>query len=153
MKTGGVNIKMTHKDSGNYKAKHSPDVKVNEKIARAVEKKTIDGKIICASAEKIADKERVTMQEVGVTLDLMGIQISKCQLGLFGYSPEKMAVKPAKRVPGDLERAINSALINNRLPCAAAWNIAERFGISRMEVSSACEALKIKVKPCQLGAF
>jgi len=144
---------MTHKDSGNYRAKHSPDIKVNEKIARAVEGKNVDGKITCANAEKIAGKERVTMPEVGVTLDLMGIQISKCQLGLFGYSPEKMAVKPAKTVPGDLERSINGALINNRLPCAAAWNIAERYGISRMEVSSACEALKIKVKPCQLGAF
>ena len=144
---------MTHKDAGNYKAKHSPDVKVNEKIARAVEKKTIDGKITCANAEKIAGEERAVMQEVGVTLDLVGIQISKCQLGLFGYGPEKMIVKPAKTVPGELEKAINGALINNRLPCAAAWSIAERFGISRMEVSSACEALKIKVKPCQLGAF
>lgn len=144
---------MTHKDSGNYKAKHSHDLKVDEKIARAVEKKTIEGKITCANAEKIAGEELVTMQEVGVTLDLMGIQISKCQLGLFGYGPEKMAVKPAKTVTGDLERAINGALINNRLPCVAAWNIAERLGISRMEVSSACETLKIKVKPCQLGAF
>lgn len=144
---------MTHKDSGNYKAKHSPFVKVNEKIARPVEKKTIDGNITCAKAEKIADKEQVTMQEVGVTVDLMGIKISKCQLGLFGYSPTKMAVKPAKTVPGELVRTINGALINNRLPCAAAWDIADRFGISRMEVSSACEALKIKVKPCQLGAF
>ncbi len=144
---------MTHKDAGNYRAKHSSDVKVNEKIARAVEKMAVDGKITCAGAEKIAGKEQATMQEVGVTLDLMGIQISKCQLGLFGYSPEKIIVKPAKTVSGELERAINGALINNRLPCAAAWNIAERLRISRMDVSSACEALKIKVKPCQLGAF
>jgi hypothetical protein len=144
---------MTHKDAGNYKAKHSPDVKVNEKIARAVEKTAIDGKISCADAEKIAGNLCVTIQEVGVNLDLMGIRISRCQLGLFGYSPEKIIVKPAKIVSGELNRAINSALINNRLPCAAAWNIAERFGISRMEVSSACEVLKIKVKPCQLGAF
>lgn len=144
---------MTHKDAGNYKAKHSSDVKVNEKIARAVGKTVIDGKISCADAEKIADKEQGTIREVGVTLDLMGIQISKCQLGLFGYSPEKIIVKPAKTISGELESAIKSALINNRLPCAAAWNIAERLRISRMDVSSACEALKIKVKPCQLGAF
>jgi hypothetical protein len=144
---------MTHKDAGNYKAKHSPDVKVDEKIARAVEKTAINGKISCVDAEKITGNLCVTMQEVGVNLDLMDIQISKCQLGLFGYSPEKIIVKPAKAVPGELEKAIKSALINNRLPCAAAWNIAVRFGISKMEVSSACEALKIKVKPCQLGAF
>ncbi|HVO68230.1 MAG TPA: hypothetical protein VMT12_17270 [Syntrophales bacterium] len=144
---------MAHKDAGNYRAKHSPDVKINKKVAQAVEKKIINGKITCAEAEKISGEERVTLGEVGVTLDLMGIRISKCQLGLFGYSPEKMAVKPAETVAGELERAINSALINHRLPCAVAWNIAESLGISRMEVSSACEALKIKVKPCQLGAF
>ena len=44
---------MTRKDAGNYKAKHSPDVKVDEKIARAVEKKKVDEKISCADAEKI----------------------------------------------------------------------------------------------------
>ncbi|HYA14166.1 MAG TPA: hypothetical protein VEF33_07490 [Syntrophales bacterium] len=148
-----MNKKMTRKDAGNYKAKHSPDVKVDEKIARTVEKKKVDGKISCADAEKIAGEEHVTMSEVGVNLDLLGIKISKCQLGLFGYIPEKMAVKPARTVTDELERAINSALTNNRLPCIAAWNIAERFDISKMEVSSACEALKIKIKPCQLGAF
>jgi hypothetical protein len=83
----------------------------------------------------------------------MEIELSKCQLGLFGYSPQKMVVKPAETVQADLERAIRRALMNDRLPCAAAWNIAETFGIPKMEVSSACEALKIKVKPCQLGAF
>jgi len=148
-----VNKKMTRKDAGNYKAKHSSDVKSDEKIALAVEKSTIEGKISCSDAEEITGTLSVTMQEVGVNLDLMGIQISRCQLGLFGYSPEKTIVKPARTVPAELERTIKSDLINNRLPCAAAWNIAEKFSLSRMEVSSACEALKIKVKPCQLGAF
>ncbi len=83
----------------------------------------------------------------------MEIEISKCQLGLFGYSPEKMVVKAAEAVQPDLEKAIRSALMNDRLPCAAAWSIAETSGMPKMAVSSACEALKIKVKPCQLGAF
>ena len=34
-----------------------------------------------------------------------------------------------------------------------AWEIAKRFEISKMKVSSVCEQLKIKIKPCQLGAF
>lgn len=144
---------MTHSDAGQYKAKHPSNVKVNEKIARAIEKKTVNGEIACADAEIIAGTLEVTMQDVGVAVDLMEIRISKCQLGLFGYSPEKMIVKPADSVPEALEKSLREALVNNRLPCAAAWNIAAKSGIPKMEVSAASEALKIKVKPCQLGAF
>ena len=144
---------MTHSDAGNYKAKHSSDVQVNAKIAQAVKMKAVDRIITCADSSDIAGDLQVTMQEVGVTLDLMEIRLGKCQLGLFGYSTEKMVVTPALIIPGELERAIRSDLVNNRLPCAAAWNIAERFGIPKREVSSVCEALKIKIKPCQLGAF
>ena len=144
---------MTHSDAGNYKAKHPSDIKINENIAKAVEKKSIDGMITCADAEIIADALRVTMRDVGLTVDMMEIRISKCQLGLFGYSPEKMIVKPADGVSDVLEKSIREALLNGRLPCAAAWNIATQFGIPKIKVSAACEALKIKVKPCQLGAF
>ena len=144
---------MTHSDAGNYKAKHPSDVKINENIAKAVEKKSIDGLITCADAEIITGTLGVTMQDVGLTVDMMEIRISKCQLGLFGYSPEKMIVKPANSVPGALEKSLREALVNGRLPCQAAWNMATQFGIPKMEVSAACEALKIKVKPCQLGAF
>jgi hypothetical protein len=144
---------MTHSDAGNYKEKHPTDVTINENIARAVEKKSIDGIITCADAEIIAGVLKVTMQDVGLAVDLMEIRISKCQLGLFGYSPEKMIVKPANSVPGALEKSLREALVNGRLPCQAAWNMAAQFGIPKMEISAACEVLKIKVKPCQLGAF
>jgi hypothetical protein len=39
------------------------------------------------------------------------------------------------------------------MPCAAAWDIAALREIPRLEVSSACEKLGIKIKPCQLDAF
>jgi hypothetical protein len=144
---------MTHGDKGNYKAKHSSGSRLDQKIARALETRTADGKINCTDASNAAGEVGVTMKEVGLAIDLMEIELSKCQLGLFGYRPQKMVVKPAETVQADLERAIRRALVNDRLPCAAAWIIAGTFGIPKMEVSSACEALKIKVKPCQLGAF
>jgi hypothetical protein len=144
---------MTHGDRGNYKAKHSSGSKLDQKIARSLEKETADGKITCAAASDIADELGASMKEVGLAIDLMEIEISKCQLGLFGYSPQKMAVKPAEAVEVNLEKAIRGALVNDRLSCAAAWSIARTFRIPKMAVSSACEALKIKVKPCQLGAF
>jgi hypothetical protein len=126
---------------------------LDQRIVQALKKKTADGKITCTDASSTAVELGVTMKEVGLTIDLMEIEISKCQLGLFGYSPQKMVVKAAEAVKADLEKAIRGALVNDRIPCAAAWKIAETFGIPKMAVSSACETLKIKVKPCQLGAF
>jgi hypothetical protein len=52
-----------------------------------------------------------------------------------------------------MEEVIRDALDNDRLTCARAWEIAKKLGIGKMEVSSACEALEIKISSCQLGAF
>ncbi len=93
------------------------------------------------------------MAEVGRTLDLLEIRISRCQLGLFGYAAEGKIVRRENPVIPELEKAIRSRLSDSRLPCAAAWEIAAEWKIPRMKIASACEELKIKIKPCQLGAF
>ena len=144
---------MTHEDAGHYGAKHPADRKLNEKIAGAVRIKNMAGKISCAEASRMAGQLQVSMADVGVTIDLLEIYLNKCQLGLFGYSPKKMIVKPAESVTPELEAAIRKALVKERLPCLSAWKIAEETGRTRMAISSACEKLKIKIKPCQLGAF
>jgi hypothetical protein len=133
--------------------KGQSNAQVNGEITKAVRLKTVDGEIACADAGGIAGELNVAMSEIGVALDLLGIRITKCQLGLFGYAPRKMIVLAAETVTPELEKAIRDALMDHRLSCAASWEIAVRLGVSRMKVSSACEALKIKIKPCQLGAF
>ena len=52
-----------------------------------------------------------------------------------------------------LTNAIQEARVDGNLSCEKAWEIARRFDVSKMKVSSVCEQLKIKIKPCQLGAF
>jgi hypothetical protein len=42
---------------------------------------------------------------------------------------------------------------DDRLPCAAAFQIAADFKLAKIRISSACEKLKIKISACQLGAF
>ena len=144
---------MTHEDSGHYARKHDPDRKVNPEIAEAVRQRAINGEIPCAVAHKVAGDLKITPAEVGFTADLLEMCIVKCQLGLYGYLPEKRIVKPAETVSQDLEEAIRESLDNGKLSCEAAWHIAKRFGTGKMQVSSACEALKIKISSCQLGAF
>ncbi|MBW2615157.1 MAG: hypothetical protein JRD02_03140 [Deltaproteobacteria bacterium] len=144
---------MTHEDRGHYAKKHPADREVNKKVAEAVKKRTSNGKISCAEAFKIADDSNVQPAEVGFTIDFLETRIVKCQLGLFGHSPEKSIVKPAKAVSSALEEAIRERLVNGRLSCKAAWDIAEKSGIPKMGVSSACETLEIKINSCQLGSF
>jgi len=144
---------MTCEDKGRYAKKHSPERKVGPEIAEAVKQKASHGRIACAAAHQIAEKLNVPPSEVGFTIDFFEIRIEKCRLGLYGYRPEKKIVKPAKTVPKRIEDAIRGSLDNDRLTCKAAWEIAKRLGIIKMEISSACEALNIRISSCQLGSF
>jgi hypothetical protein len=143
---------MAHKDAGRYADKHGPGVRPHEGIAAAVREKAVAGELSCAEAERIGATIGVPLVEIGRTLDLLELRIARCQLGLFGY-PEGKAVQPAAAVASDLEAAIRDSLAGGKLPCKDAWEIAAKRKITRMAVSAACEALQIRVKPCQLGAF
>ncbi len=126
-----------------------PDAEIQSKII----KRAKDGEIPCAVAFDAANQLGITPAEVGQYADRAKLRLVKCQLGLFGYQPEKKIVKPADTVAPDMETAIKSELVNDRLPCKSAWMLAEKFDVRKMAVSGACETLEIKIKPCQLGAF
>ena len=144
---------MTHEDAGHYAAKHPEGTKADPKIEHRLQEKIKDGKISCAAAHAIAGELNVPPEEVGITIDLMEARIHKCQLGLFGYQPEKRIVKPAATPASDVEAAVNADLLDGRIACNKCWAIADRLGKKKMDVSSVCEGLGIKVNKCQLGAF
>ena len=144
---------MTHEDKGNFRGKHDPDRPVNGEVKDALKNLIKDNGISCAAAHKLAKELGLDPAEIGFTMDHLEVKITACQMGLFGYSPQKKIVEPAPHVHLDLKKAIESKAENNRLPCKSAWDIADTMGIKRMEVASACEALQIKITPCQLGAF
>jgi hypothetical protein len=144
---------MTEYDKGHYGKKHPVDRVVDPVVAKAVMENQSNNEISCATAFTIVDDLGVPPDEVGFTIDKQEITLIKCQLGLYGYKPDRKIVKPADQVSPDLEDAIRAGLVNDRFPCVVAWETAEKFGIRKMEVSSACEALGIKITPCQLGAF
>jgi len=148
----GVDL-MTREDKGHYAKKHPSDRKIDEKLAEAVKGRVLEGKISCAAAFRIASDLEVSPLEVGFTIDVLEIPLTKCQLGLFGYKPNKGSVKPVESVSSALGDAIRRALVNDRLSCTAAWEIAERLGVGKMDVTAACNALRIKISSCQLGTF
>jgi len=140
-------------EKGNYRGKHLSKVIPDPVISEAVKKKTVDDTITCGDAEYLAHTLSKSMLEVGIVLDLMETQIVKCQLGLFGYSPHQRIVSPAQKIDPKVEEAVKAKLINGHLLCYEAWEIAKAFSLPRIDISSVCEAIGIKIGPCQLGAF
>ena len=144
---------MAHEDAGHYAAKHPEGTEAKQEITQQLLKKIVDGKISCAAAHAIAVKLKVAPQEVGVAIDLMEARIHKCQLGLFGYHPQKRIVKSVATPSPDVRAAVEAVLANRRIACKKCWNIAAHLGKKKLDVSNVCESLGIKVNNCQLGAF
>lgn len=143
---------MTHEDAGHYAEKHK-GVPLNEDIAAKVREKASGDSLSCGAAHVIANELNVSPAEVGVTMDLLEIRIEKCQLGLFGYGEKKRIVTPAEQVDPALEKAIKGKLVNGRLPCRAAWDLAEGFAMKKLDLANACEKLGLKINACQIGSF
>ena len=136
-----------------YSQKHGPDAKPDHSIKDEILKRSKDEKVPCMVAFEIAEALQILPHEVGKTADLMNFKLTKCQLGLFGYLPQKKIVKPQNSIKEDLKDAISQSLNQGRLSCQRAWEIASRFNISKMAVSRACETMGVKIRDCQLGAF
>jgi len=52
-----------------------------------------------------------------------------------------------------LEEELKSSLVNGKLTCAVALNMAKKHKISPMTVGDTANQLKIKIAGCQLGCF
>ena len=136
-----------------FRAKHEPDVKPDSLIKDKIGKYIKNDELSCAVGFEVAKELKVSPGEIGNTLDLLNFKLIKCQLGLFGYKPKKKIVKPQDSMNKDLKDTISNALVDGKLSCKSAWDIASRFNVHKMTVSCICEAMKIKISNCQLGAF
>lgn len=144
---------MTHQDAGKYSAKHPAGTICDPVLEEAVRQHAQDGRITCSAAHNIAGRLKVSPSEIGKTVDLIEYRITRCQLGLFGYSPEKKIITPADHISEELSRCLRELSADGKISCADCWSTANRLDIKKMDISAACEHLGIKISPCQLGAF
>jgi len=126
---------------------------INQTLLETIKSRLQSGKLPCAVAFDIAQQNQIPMQKVGQTVNNEGIRLSKCQLGLFGYTPENKIVKPLETIEDELAKAIDVTRKENVIQCAEIWKIAQKLGMRKLHVSCACETLNLKIKGCQLGAF
>ncbi len=144
---------MIDQKNNQFAKKHQGKTQINNIIKNEILQQNKDAGIPCFVAFKIANELRVSPAEVGKTVDQLNFRLTKCQLGLFGYIPQKKIIKAKEPKDQSLKKAIHDGLVEGRLPCIKAWEIASGFNIHKMMVSSACEAMNIKIIQCQLGAF
>jgi len=144
---------MSAKKGKSFSEKHSSNLHPDPIIEKEMKKRDANQEIACVLGIEIAKELGMTPMEVGRTADLMNISVVKCQLGLFGYKPEKKIVKAEDTSNRSLKDAIIGSAENNRLSCEKAWQIAGQFSISKLKVSNVSQANGIKIKSCQLGAF
>ena len=114
-------------------------------------------KLPCAAAHLIAVLAEKSPIDVGKAADDLKVELTYCQLGLFGYgrkgkSSYKILGRPVEIGKNILDK-IQAESSEGKIICPALWQIADESGISRAEAGNAADSLGLKIKGCQLGAF
>lgn len=145
----------SHDPNVKFAVKHPEGSEPNATVVQllAMRPKYEKREISCALVHQLAKSAKVSSMEVGRTLDLLEYRINLCQLGLFGHKPVSKIMAPAK--PSDeIAQAIKAMLKEDgSMPCVKIWELAKAFKLPKMTAASYCAYLKVKIKPCQIGAF
>ncbi|NQT10200.1 MAG: hypothetical protein HQ573_03410, partial [Desulfobacteraceae bacterium] len=112
---------MIDQKNNQFAAKHQNKAQINTIIKNEILKQNKDGKLPCLVAFRIADSLQVAAAEVGKTVDLLNFRLTKCQIGLFGYKPQKKIIKAKEPEDRNLKKAIRERLVEERQPCISAW--------------------------------
>jgi hypothetical protein len=117
-----------------------------------------EGQLYCEAAHRIAEEVGVEPLAVGEQADGIGVRITRCQLGLFGYAPEKgmpgyRLVRKLDGPPEAAAAAVRKAADQGKIPCLTLWRLGEQHGRTRLDMGNIAETLELKVTPCQLGFF
>ncbi len=130
---------------------------MDDRLRQAMLEHLEEGKLPCSQAFAIAHSLGIAPLKVGMAANEAGIHISRCQLGLFGYGPKAEGkhkiVHPLDTVPERLAALLRARAKDEGISCAAIWQVADELGYSRLEASSAVEAMGLRVSRCQLGCF
>jgi hypothetical protein len=132
-----------------------PVARADRRVGAAIRARlSEDGRLTCAAAFDAARTENVPPRLIGQTADALGVRLSRCQLGLFGYPGKSKgwtADEAEAPFPAGCEAALRS--LGGSPACPELWALAEAFAASRLQVGRFADRLGLKVVGCPLGAF
>ena len=112
-----------------------------------------EGRLPCPVAFSVAEKLNTISIAVGIKADEMGIKISHCQLGCFGIEKATHEELADMQVMPVIVEAVQKSLVNGKITCKTAYDVAKKLKVSRRIVGDTASKLNIKVSDCQLGCF
>lgn len=136
----------------------SPGRVVEKRLAAEIGRRAEDGRITCASAMAAAELLAVDPADAGAAVDTLGVRLTWCQLGLFGFPGRAKGWTAAgtedRPFPPGFEEALGTGLApDGTIDCAGLWALAERFGIPRLQAGCLADRKGVRIRGCQLGAF
>lgn len=116
---------MTQQNQGHYAKKHTgKEILIEENFREHLLAEAKEGTITCVNALWIAEESGKGYQQTGIYLDLLEIRITECQLGLFGFMPEKRIVKKTEIIDPEMQQLIEKERKNGGVSCAFLLKIA-----------------------------
>jgi hypothetical protein len=113
----------------------------------------VNGQIPCAVAFRIAEKLKLVPRVIGDKANELKVRIINCQLGCFYVEKATHEDLEGRVIDPRLTGEVQAALVQGKLPCRVAFQIAEKLKAGRKQVGDAATKLKIKIADCQLGCF
>ncbi|MDP2729545.1 MAG: hypothetical protein Q8O55_03565 [Dehalococcoidales bacterium] len=113
----------------------------------------VDGYLPCSVAFEVAREQKVAPKAVGDVANRLGKRIINCQLGCFKLEKAKPVEFESEAINETVAGEIKSSLLEGRLPCAGAFKVGRKLGVSLKEIGDTATWLKIKISACQLGCF
>ncbi len=113
----------------------------------------INGRLPCAVAFTLTEKLDVASRMVGDKANELKIRIINCQLGCFAVEKATRPGLDDMEITSALAEGLQAAMINQQLPCSAAFEVAGKLKVSRKQVGDATTKLNIRLINCQLGCF
>ncbi len=122
-------------------------------LAEEINASLTEGRLPCPVAFQMARKLDVKLGLVGEKADELGIKVSNCQLGCFGKEKATHEELKDMQIAPAVAEAIQSSLVDGKIPCKTAHDLARQLKVGRRKVGDTASKLNIRVSDCQLGCF
>jgi hypothetical protein len=132
---------------------------VDARLAAEIKARIMKAGLPCSAAMDAAEARGADPLDVGRAADALGIRVTACQLGLFGFPGRSKGRRQIENSaaglvsPGFEEAVREAGTADGNITCLDLWVLAVRFSMPRIEAGRAADRLGLKVRNCQLGAF
>jgi len=124
-----------------------------ERVEEMVMASLVGGYLPCPVALRLSTRLNVEPKVVGDTANRLKIRITDCMLGCFKIKKSEHDNLEKMRFSQEIIDAVQSSLVDGRLPCRAAHDLGRKIKVSLIEIGDVATKMKIKISHCQLGCF